>query len=227
MFVSCSSHAKTSLTSKDLQHINLINGYASECMMDEFFLYQNNWQKIEGERGSNGIDGLYIKNNQEHITDVLVVESKYNHSRLGSIKKGTIKQMSKEWILKKLHIAKPYNPDIKNFDEIILHVTADDYRARLFHLKPLKEEKLKITLFDIKNQSNNRSITKIKTNTIIIDFQNPKNSFHTDMIESYNRCRREFLERYFNNLSPSKIEALLQKSAISREDLDRGGSRKY
>jgi len=219
LFTSCPSHAKLSLSSKDLQHINIINGYATECMMDEFFLYQSNWQKIEGERGSNGIDGLYIKKDSAHITDVLVAESKYNHSRLGSIKKGTIKQMSKEWIIKKLLIARPYNPDIKNFDEIITHVKLDDYRSRLFHLKPIKSEKLKITLFDIKNQPDNRSITKIKKSEIIIDFQDPKNSFYSDMIDSYNRCRRESLERWFSDLTPNKVEELLQKSAIDKKSL--------
>ena len=74
---------------------NLINGTSAECMMDSFFLHDNNWQKIEGENGIHGIDGLYIKTSHDNISDVLVAESKWNSSRLASTKKGTIKQMSK------------------------------------------------------------------------------------------------------------------------------------
>jgi hypothetical protein len=216
---SCSSHAKPPLSSKDIQHLNLVNGGATECMMDTFFLYQSNWQKIEGERGVNGIDGLYIKQENDHIRAVLVAESKYNHARLGTTKKGSVKQMSKAWILQKLQDAKPHNPDVAHFYEIIDMVLHDVYRARLFHLKPLKGNKLKITLYDIKNRNDNRSIDKIKTGEITLDFQNPKNNFEADMIEAYNRCRREALERWFDKLTPNEIEALLQKSAIRREDI--------
>ncbi len=86
-------------------------------------MYQQNWQKIEGERGANGIDGLYIKSDGDAITEVLIAESKYNRSRLGFIKKGTIKQMSKSWILQNLKLSKPQNPNIINFDQIISLVT--------------------------------------------------------------------------------------------------------
>jgi len=141
-------------------------------MMDEFFMYQQNWQKIEGERGVNGIDGLYIKNDEESITDVLIAESKYNHARLGFIKNGTIKQMSKSWILEKLKIAKPYNPTITNFDQIISLVSHNNYRARLFKLKPINDDKLKIILYKINSKNDDKSIQKLDKSEIIINFKN-------------------------------------------------------
>ncbi len=104
LFTSCTKpknieneKTKPSLTKNQVQaRKNLINGTSAECMMDAFFLYNSNWQKIEGENGTHGIDGLYIKTYHDNITDVLVAESKWNTSRLGSTKKGTIKQMSKD-----------------------------------------------------------------------------------------------------------------------------------
>jgi len=67
-----------------------------QCMMDEFFMYQQNWQKIEGERGVNGIDGLYIKSDEESITDVLIAKSKYNHTRLFKLKPLSLFYIQKE-----------------------------------------------------------------------------------------------------------------------------------
>ncbi len=156
--------------------------------MDTFFLYKNNWQKIEGENGSHGIDGLYIKISQNNITDVLVAESKWNTSRLGSTKKGTIKQMSKSWILDKLKEAKPHNPKIKNFDQISTLVKHNTYRARLFKLKPLDADKLKIILYRIKNRSD-IDIEKVDRSEIILDIKHPKSFFHKEMIESYLGCK--------------------------------------
>ena len=59
--------------------LNIINGASAECVMHQFYT-QSNWTQIEGEIGRNGIDGLY-----------------YNSQ---SAKNKTIKQMSKEWVLK-------------------------------------------------------------------------------------------------------------------------------
>jgi hypothetical protein len=171
---------------------NHINGYATECMMDRFFRYNDNWQRIEGEHGRNGIDGLYIKQKNNIIKEVLITESKYNHSRLGKIKKGTIRQMSKEWILAKLKILQKYHKNSPFYKQLITHVQNNHYRARLFKLKPLKNGKYKIILYHIKNKTDNKSITKHNKTEIIIDFKNPKNSFESDMIDTYNKCQREY-----------------------------------
>ncbi len=143
----------------------------------------------EGENGSHGIDGFYIKISQNNITDVLVAESKWNTSRLGSTKKDTIKQMSKIWILDKLKEAKPHNPEIKNFDQISIFVKHNTYRARLFKLKPLNADRLKIILYSIKNKSDDKDIEKIDKSEIILDIKYPKNLFHKEMIKVYLGCK--------------------------------------
>ena len=193
LLTSCSSQ----LTKRQIQaRKNLIHAASAECMMDLFFMYGNNWQKIEGESGIHGIDGLYIKTHHDTISDVLVAESKWNSSRLGSTKKGTIKQMSKRWILDKLKEAAPYNKDIKNFHQISNLVKHDMYRARLFKLKPLDADRLKIILYRIKNKSDDKSIEKVDKSTLILDIKHPKNSFHKKMIEAFYRCKEKASEKW-------------------------------
>ncbi len=168
---------------------NHINGYATECMMDSFFMYGQNWKKIEGESGIHGIDGLYIKYHDSHISDILVAESKYNHSQLGWTKKHTIRQMSKAWVVQKLKEAKPHNPQVKHFDEIIALAKRGIYRARLFRLKPLSKSKFKIILYRIKSKSS--QVKKRKIMTKLIDISDPKNGFEKAMAMHYNRCQSE------------------------------------
>jgi len=185
--ISCSSNpTKNQIQAKK----NRINGHAAECMMDVFFTHNQNWQKIEGENGIHGIDGLYIKYKNDNISDVLVAESKWNTSRLGTTKKGTIKQMSKRWILDKLKEAKPHNPHVKNYDQISTLVKKGIYRARLFKLKPYLNNKLKITLYRIKNKSDGKSIEKVDKSEIVIDMKNPENVFHERMLGVYNHCKK-------------------------------------
>ena len=212
IFISCTKpkniendNIKQPLTKNQIQaRKNFINGTSAECMMDVFFLYDNNWQKIEGENGTHGIDGLYIKTYHDDITDVLVTESKWNSSRLKNTKKGTTKQMSKAWILDKLKKAKPYNPDIKNFDQISTFVKHDTYRARLFKLKPLDADKLKIILYRIKNKSNDRDVEKVDKSEIYLDVKHPKNLFHKKMIEAYSRCKDRATQKWLPNLNEKR-----------------------
>ncbi len=92
--------------------------------------------------------------------------------------------MSKVWILNKLKEAKPYNPIITNFDQITTLVNQGIYRARLFNLKPLHHDKLKITLYHIKNKANDKDIEKVDRRIIMIDIESPKSIFHEKMIRS-------------------------------------------
>jgi hypothetical protein len=169
---------------------NHINGYATECMMDKFFLYNDNWQKIEGEYGRNGIDGLYIKQKNNIIKEVLITESKYNRSHLGYIKKGTIKQMSKEWILAKLKILQKYHKNSPYYKQLITHVKNNHYRARLFKLKPVGSQRFKIILYRIKNKDDACSLKKIKISELTIDFEAPKESFEQEMVKAFRQCHR-------------------------------------
>ncbi len=219
-FLSCSSNSKnleTNSISLQKQHINLINGYATECMMDRFFRYGDNWRRLDGEYGRNGFDGLYIKEQNGNISDLLVTESKFNHARLGTTQMGSVKQMSKVWILATLERLKRYQKERVDYDRLIEMVQNGNYRARLFHLKPYLDDTLTIKLYAIRSEDG--SVHKELINQIDIDFQEPRNSFERDMIISYNRCRREGLERWFEGLDREEIDRLLQKNSIDEDDI--------
>lgn len=179
---------------------NFINGESAECMMDQFFMYGQNWQKLQGENGQNGIDGLYIQYNKHNISKVLIAESKWNTSRLGMIRNNSVKQMSKAWILTKLKAAKVHNLHIRNFDQIAYLVEYDMYIGRLFKLKPMKGDRLKIQLFDIKNSTDEKDIEKIKMSEIIIDKHAPQNAFQKAMLDTYNDCRSSATEKWLPDL---------------------------
>jgi hypothetical protein len=164
--------------------------------MDRFFLYQNNWKKIKGEHGRNGIDGLYIKQSGNTITDILIAESKYNRSQLGSTKKGRVKQMSKEWILTKLKTVKKYHSQKNTYTQIINHVKKDNYRAKLFTLKPQKQNNLLIILHNIKNKTST-NISKTDKTKILLSYKHPKSKFAKQMIQTYNDCRKKAIQKWF------------------------------
>ncbi len=100
-----------------------------------------------------------------------------------------------------------------------MSLTNDTYRARLFNLRPFGKDKLKIILYRIKNRHDNKSIEKLDKSEIIINFKNPQNSHQSDMIDAYNRCRREALAKWFPNMDEQKVEELLRDNAISKEDM--------
>lgn len=144
--------AETTLTDSQIQaRINIINGASAECVMHHFYT-SSGWIQIEGEIGCNGIDGLYYKKQGDIIKEVLIAESKWNGSHLGlSGKNKTVKQMSKEWILRTMDklVKKIDSKTYKTIREFILH---DQYRARLFKLKPVSDSSMQIILYKIKNK---------------------------------------------------------------------------
>ena len=127
-------------------------------------------------------------------------------------KKGTIEQMSKEWVLDKLEEAKPHNSHISNFNNIIDLVKNDMYRARLFHLKPY-EGQLEINLYSLKNKGD-KGVKKFDKEIIIIDIINPKNSFHKMLVKSFNGCRIKALHKWFPELDDYDIDSLLDDNYI-------------
>jgi len=212
-----------SLTTSQVQAINIINGEATECMMHAFFLdpsKTSKWRKINGMYGRQGIDGLYIKESNGVIKDVLVAESKWNTSRLKKTMKGTVQQMSRQWVLNALKKAKPNNPDIANFDQIIALAGKGIYRGRLFNLKP-SGGKLRIVLWHIKNKGDDRSIEKIDKSEIVIDLNHPQNPFYARMVDAFNRCRRSAIKKAFPQFDEKDIQSLLRDDYIQKEDIAR------
>lgn len=169
---------------KDIQQLNKFNGDVTESMMSKYFK-GSGWGQISGEVGVNGIDGLFIKKDKKgNIKDILTVESKYNKSQLGHIDKKSItksRQMSKRALLKQIdknkkditkRIAKSTSKSeidklkiqFKEYQQIKYRIWKDNYRARLFKMKPTDVKgEFKITI-DAINQKGFKdiSISKLK-----------------------------------------------------------------
>ena len=200
--------------------LNIVNGASAECVMHQFYI-QSGWVQVEGEIGRSGIDGLYYKKKNGIIKDILVAESKWNTSRLGrSGKNKAVKQMSKEWVLHTMNklIKKRHSNTyiiLKRFIE------NDQYRARLFRLKPKGNSQIQITIHKIKNKGL-RAFTKIKdTQLPPMNINKPKNSFEIRMIKAYNDCRKQQLNKYLEVLTDREIITLLTDNYIQKKDVKR------
>ena len=201
--------------------LNIINGASAECVMHHFYT-NSGWTQIEGEIGRNGIDGLYYKkkkNNQ--IKEVLVAESKWNTSRLGrSGKNKAVRQMSQEWVLRTMDklVKKMDTVTYRTLRKLISH---DQYRARLFKLKPVGKSSIQITIYKNKNKGL-RAFDKIKdTQLSPTDINAPANRFEKGIVKAYNDCRRKYLEKYMGELSDQQVSELLRGSYIQKADVSK------
>ncbi|MFY4805305.1 hypothetical protein [Aliarcobacter butzleri] len=173
--------------SVNIGRLNKVIGNLNENLMNKYFI-SSKWTKIEGEVGNNGIDGLFIKRNQDGIIkEVLFVESKYNKS--GLIKTNFGEQMSKEWLLKKVDNLKQKHPNNTDYIAIEKYINNGSYRSLLWNLKVENNH----LIFDVsKLQDKSGKILKerltggekLKINQQDngnIDLKNPKNSFQENM----------------------------------------------
>lgn len=177
--------------SLNLAQINHQVGSINEHLMDKYFK-STGWTKIEGEVGRNGIDGLFIKRKNGIIVDIAVVESKYNRSGLQHTKNG--KQMTKQWISKKIEVLQKQYPKNKDYDTIKKYIDNDSYRALLWNLKTTEKD-LIISLKKVHDKGGQITTSNIKgRNKMKINFSgnqkinknNPKNDFHKQIISWYN-----------------------------------------
>lgn len=112
-----------------------IKGDLSEILMDEFY-EKDGWEKLDGKRGRQGFDGLYVKRHPNgRIKEWMPVDAKSGSAKLGNTKRG--RQLSPEWIK-------------GNIDDIIALAEADytknptpGNKARLNDLKSLSETKMR------------------------------------------------------------------------------------
>jgi len=183
------------------------------------FYTQSGWVQLKGGIGRGGIDGLYYQKKNGVIKDVLVAESKWNKSRLGrSGKNQAVKQMSKEWVLRSVNkLEKKMSSKI--YVTLKRFIENDQYRARLFRLKPKKNNKIQITIYKIKNKGL-KAFDEIKDRHLLpIDINSPKNSFEKRIVNAYNACRKEKMQKYLRFLSDTEIENLLRDNYIQKEDV--------
>jgi hypothetical protein len=209
------------LSKKSIQaKLNIVNGYAAECVMDYFYT-NSKWTKIEGEIGRNGLDGLYIKKKKGIIHDVLVAESKWNTSKLGKSGKDKLtKQMSQKWVLRSLRKLKKFG-SIKDYETIKRFVEYNQYRARLFKLLPIGNHSIQIKLYKIKNKGSNAYDIFPERDLNPIALSAPKNSFEKNILQAYNQCRSKGLNKYLEDLTDKQITTLLKDNYIKADDIIR------
>ena len=183
------------------------------------FYSNSGWIQIKGEIGRNGIDGLYYKKKNNIIKEVLVSESKWNTSRLGfSGKNKTVKQMSQEWILRTINKLIKKNPAMP-YDTLKRFIESNQYRARLFKLKPLANNQIQITIYKIKNKGS-KAFDEIRdTQLKPINITRPKNNFEIQMVQAYNECRSHYLHKYLGVLSDPEINELIKDNYIQKKDV--------
>lgn len=198
--------------------VNIVNGASSECVMHQFYT-NSGWVQIKGEIGRNGIDGLYYKKKNGIIKEVLVAESKWNTSRLGfSGKNRSVKQMSQEWVLRTMDklIKKMDSSTYRTIKKFISH---NQYRARLFKLKPVGNNSIQITIYKVKNKGL-KAFDEIRdTQLRPIDINAPRNSFEKNIIKAFNFCRSKYLHKYLGVLSDAEINDLLKDNYIKKVDV--------
>ncbi len=198
--------------------LNVVNGYATECIMHRFFIWSG-WVRLEGEVGRNGIDGLYYKKRNGVIKEVLVAESKWNKSRIGaSGRQKLIKQMSKKWILCTLKRLQKYRP-LPEYTAIKKLVENDQYRARLFRMFPDGNNAIRIWIHKLKNKGSDdydiKTVRKLKPITI----GKPKNDFQAMLLDAYNECRAQGLRKYFSIFDETEIRRLMKDNYLQPEDV--------
>jgi len=200
--------------------LNIVNGASAECVMHQFYT-QSGWVQVEGEIGRQGIDGLYYKKKNGVIKDVLVAESKWNSSRLGrSGKNKAVKQMSQEWVLRTMNKLIRKMPS-KTYTTLKGFIENNQYRARLFRLKPKSHNTIQISIYKIKNKGL-KAFDEIKDRQLPpISITSPRNSFEKRMLKAYNDCRKKQLNKYLPVLSDTEVAYLLEDNYIQKKDVKR------
>ncbi len=125
--------------------------------------------------------------------------------------------MSQEWVLRTLSRLQKYNP-IPEYGSIEKLVRNDMYRARLFRMLPIGEDKIQITMYKVKNKGMKSFDTIIETKLKPITMNKPQNNFEKDVLESYNRCRRKAIHKYLPRVEKKKIEKLMHDNYLQVKD---------
>ncbi len=209
----------TTMSDNKIQgRLNIVNGYSTECVMHKFYT-DTGWTQIEGEIGRNGIDGLYFKKKNGVIREVLVAESKWNTSNLGwSGKNKLMLQMSQQWVLNALEKLQRYQ-SLPEYDSIQRLVQHDQYRARLFRMFPVGNDKVQIHIYKIKNKGMNSFNTFLESKLKSITIGEPSNNFERAVLESYDQCRFQALQKYFPMLNEKSISILLKDNYLQKKDI--------
>ncbi len=117
-------------------------GNLGEDIMDDFYR-KDGWEAIDGKRGRQGIDGLYVKRDKNgRIKDFIIADAKTGSSKLRDTRHG--RQLDKRWcrhnlkeLLKTARQAKPADPQrIADLEQLVsLHKQDKGRKPRVFSVK--------------------------------------------------------------------------------------------
>ena len=97
----------------------------------------------------------------------------------------------------------------------------DQYRARLFRLKPKPNNTIQISIYKIKNKGL-KAFEEIKDRQLPpISMTSPINSFEQHMVKAYNDCREQKLNKYLPVLTNAEVTYLLKDNYIQKKDIKR------
>ncbi len=89
---------RKSIKINNIDHSRSLNvkSNLAESLMDDFYK-KDGWEPINGKRGRNGFDGLYVKRSQNGtIIDWIATDTKSGNAKLGMTSRGV--QLSPEWV---------------------------------------------------------------------------------------------------------------------------------
>ena len=152
-------------------------GAVNEGLMLRF--YENSgWKAVDGQVGRTGFDGLLVKvDDAGTVRDLLIVESKYNTSTLKATNHG--KQMSDEWVRKKIQNLRNQSPDNEIYSQIESFIEKGAYRAQLWNMQ-VANGKASIELKSVHSKDGSVSlhgVEDVERPPPVIDIRAPKSEF--------------------------------------------------
>ncbi len=88
---------RRAIKTNNVAHSRSLNtkGNLAEVLMDDFYR-KDGWEVMDGKRGRNGFDGLYVKRDSRgNISSFIIADAKSGNAKLSMTKCG--KQLSSEW----------------------------------------------------------------------------------------------------------------------------------
>ena len=152
-------------------------GAVNEGLMLRFF-ENSGWKAVDGQVGRTGFDGLLVKvDDAGTVRDLLIVESKYNTSTLKATNHG--KQMSDEWVRKKIQNLRNQSPDNEIYSQIESFIEKGAYRAQLWNMQ-VANGKASIELKSVHSKDGSVSlhgVEDVERPPPVIDIRAPKSEF--------------------------------------------------
>lgn len=174
--------------SRSLVQANHAVGDISEQVMHRHF-ESTGWQRIDGQIGRSGIDGLFIKrNSQGHVREVLIAESKVNTSALQNTNHG--EQMSRQWVQRKLQQLREQDPEDPTYRKVSELIDRGFYRARLWTMR-VEDGQIRLNLQRLRSETDkvNERLddpgTRVVAPPEVIDIAAPKDSLERTIVSAY------------------------------------------